>query len=262
MLAECRAADAARTEVAILDHGCGSAFTLLYLLALGFERIYGVDVKKDPELWNRLLREVYGVREQRFWVYDGCRLPLPDCSMDLIFSEQVLEHVNEDLLDSYYAEERRVLKEGGWAYHEVPHRLVPFDSHTRTWFVHYLPRKASLRLHRIFGSNIQFLEKRLFLRWPSEHRGKLAAHFDDWIDLTPERLRRLQKFDYYDGPVRLRRFFAWLVRLPGIGMSLARIVSNFVMMDTVAIKQVSAGASKFDFGHRFRQFTNSTKASP
>lgn len=39
--------DKPRAEIAILDHGCGTGLTLLYLFALGFRRIYGVNIAPE-----------------------------------------------------------------------------------------------------------------------------------------------------------------------------------------------------------------------
>lgn len=226
-----------RDDLVILDHGCGSSATLLYLLALGYEGIHGVDMGGGCEGWNRLLKEVLGIAEPRFRIYDGRQLPLANESVDLILSQEVLEHVPPHLIEAYYAEEARVLKPGGIALHQVPHRLVPYDSHTRTWFVHYLPRSLSLRVHRFLGSNMEVVENALFLRWPGYHRSKLRSYFDEATDRTLERLLELRDFDYYDGPVRLRRLVARVVQMPVVGLPIATVFRNFVMLETVAVKK-------------------------
>ena len=105
---------------AILDHGCGGGLSALWLFARGFETVYGVDVGGDADRLNRMLAAVGAVDEPRFWVYDGSHLPLPDESIDFVFSQQVLEHVDDGVFDSYYREEGRVLRPGGTAYHQAP----------------------------------------------------------------------------------------------------------------------------------------------
>jgi len=134
----------AASEVAILDHGCGGGVTLLYLLALGYTGIYGATVGNPREMWDLLLREVFGIEVRRFFIYDGKTLPFADEHFDFIRSQQVLEHVTDELIGLYYAEEERVLKPGGMVFQEVPHRLYPYDSHTRTCFIHWFPRPARL----------------------------------------------------------------------------------------------------------------------
>ena len=53
----------------------------------------------------------------------------PNNYFNFIMSIQVAEHVTNDLINIYYSEEGRVLKEGGDVYHELPHKLIPL-SHT------------------------------------------------------------------------------------------------------------------------------------
>ena len=226
-----------RDELVILDHGCGGGFTLLYLLALGYRSIHGVDPGPPCENWNRLLASECGIAEQRFWMYDGLTLPLGDDSVDVIFSQQVLEHVQPHLLESYYAEEGRVLKEGGIAYHQVPHRLVPYDSHSRTWLIHYLPLQLRRPLFRLTSNDPHYIESILWLRWPWIHRSRMLRHVGSCEDRTIERLAGITKFEDYEKKNRgLRRFIGTLVRLPLFGALMAPILRNLVMLDTVSIK--------------------------
>jgi len=96
-------------DIAILDHGCGGGLSLLYLAARGYTNIYGVDVGGDLIMLNRISAELLHHAEPRFFVYDGKRIPLGDDLIDIVFSQQVLEHVTDDVFESYYAEERRIL---------------------------------------------------------------------------------------------------------------------------------------------------------
>jgi SAM-dependent methyltransferase len=48
---------------------------------------------------------------------DATRTDLPDRSVDLFFSQEVLEHVSEPVLDGLLRESRRILKPAGIAYH-------------------------------------------------------------------------------------------------------------------------------------------------
>lgn len=225
-----------REEDATLDHGCGGGMTLLYLAAIGYTRIHGVDIgDSNCERWNRFTREIIAAPEQRFFRYDGRVLPFPENSMDIVFSQQVLEHVRPDALDDYYAEEHRVLRPGGLAVHAVPHRLVPYDSRTRTWFLHWvLPRGAWLRTLRLLGHSVETAEKALYLRWPWTHRRLGRGHFGHVEDRTRDRLCDSTAFEYYDGPAGMRRQAGRVVRLPVVGGVAARALSLFIMMDTVS----------------------------
>ena len=50
--------------------------------------------------------------------YDGCLLPCPDASLDVVFSSNVLEHVPD--LAPLQREIKRVLKPGGYCVHILP----------------------------------------------------------------------------------------------------------------------------------------------
>jgi len=50
--------------------------------------------------------------------FDGRHIPFPDCSFDIVFSSNVLEHVPD--LEQMHTEIRRVLKSPGYAVHVLP----------------------------------------------------------------------------------------------------------------------------------------------
>lgn len=230
-------------EMVILDHGCSGGNTLLYLLALGYRGIYGVDIGgKDPQ-WNMLLQEEFGICEPRFFLYDGETLPLKDASVDFIFSQQVLEHVHPSVFERYYSEEGRVLKVGGAAFHQVPHRLVPYDSHTRTWLIHYFPPGTRERLYSLLGRDPRYVEGMLYLRMPSCHRTQLIKYIGTAKDVTLDRLVSLKELEYYDGPKMLRRMMGAVVRLPLIGRAIGQTLKWFVMLETVSVKTGLASQS-------------------
>ncbi len=229
-----------RDEIVILDHGCGGGLTLLYLFAIGFRGIYGVDPNSPCEDWNRLLAAECGIVEPRFWRYDGLTVPLDNDSVDVIFSQQVLEHVQPQLLKPYYGEEARVLKPRGLAYHQVPHRLVPYDSHSRTWLIHYLPRLLRRPFYRLSGNDPRYIESILWLRWPWCHRKEITLAIGNCEDRTVERLVGVTNLDDYEKENRgLRRFIGMLVRLPLLGRMAGWLLRNFVMLDTVSVKSAS-----------------------
>ena len=223
-----------KSDIRILDHGCGSALWLLYLLANGYRGIHGIDVGGHCDSLNRLMRDHLGLKDKRFFLYDGSKLPFDDDQFDIVFSTQVIEHIAPDVLENYYAEERRVLAPGGMAYHQVPHRLVPYDSHTRTWFIHYLPRPVWLAILSAMGRDPDFARNQLFLRWPWVHRRLARRHIGTCDDRTMARFMSLTDLSGYDGPRGLRRFVRSLLALPGVGWLGQKLLANFVMLDTIS----------------------------
>ncbi len=82
------------------------------------------------------------------------RLPFQDASFDVVFSHEVLEHVQDDR--AACREMARVLRPGGRAVIFVPNRLYPFETHGVYWrgkyhfgnkpLVNWLPDGARNRL--------------------------------------------------------------------------------------------------------------------
>ena len=225
--------DRPRASIVILDHGCGSALTLFYLAVLGYTNFWGVDVGGDFATRNEIARRLFGHPENRLSVYDGTNLPLPNACVDVVFSQQVIEHLSDTELEPYYREEARVLKSGGLTVHYVPHRLVPYDSHTKTWLIHYLPGPLYRGAAKLFGSPVPDY---LFLRWPWTHKALLRRHIGRVEDVTTARFATLHDADNYDGSLRLRNLIARAMQAPLFGPIFEAILGYFVMLETVCVK--------------------------
>ena len=123
-------------------------------------------------------------------VYDGVTLPFKDEAFDLLESNQVMEHCF--YIKEFYREAARVLRVGGCLEVSFPHRFVPYDSHSRTWFVHWFYPKLyhpeyfnwqTTRYHRNLAKKYFIIENRAAeirvdysiyegprtLRWLAEH---------------------------------------------------------------------------------------------
>lgn len=227
--------------LAILDHGCGSGWTLFYLAARGHTDLWGVDIGQPRAANNRLLNIAIGAATgaagdapTRMLHYDGRRLPFEDARFDVAFSQQVLEHVAPECFAAYYAEEARVLTRPAVAYHQVPHRLTPYDSHTRTWFLHWLPKPMSLIGYRLLGRNVDFARENLHLRWPWVHRRWLARMLGPSRNLAVERLVDARVNAEQRGTSgRVRRIVAGAAALPGLGALVRAPLSAFIMAETL-----------------------------
>ena len=103
----------------ILDYGCGSGSHARQLNALGYD-ILGV----DPCATGAPIR------------IDKRKLPFRDGIFDIVLSLSVMEHCFE--IEDYYREAARVLKPGGIMWATFPHRWVPYDTHRKKWFRHWL----------------------------------------------------------------------------------------------------------------------------
>lgn len=121
-----------------------------------------LDVGGRPFIWN-LLKEYYDVapkslvllntpseellpesEDYTIKIADGCNLPYPDNSFDLVFSNSVIEHVgNTDDMAKFSRECERV---GDHIYIQTPNRWFPVDAHLGVAFIHWLPRPLYKKL--------------------------------------------------------------------------------------------------------------------
>lgn len=130
----------------ILDNGCGLG---TYLEALGrfSQRRFGLEVEHDRAV--QAVHRAEGIVEAV-----GERLPFPDGSFDLVLSNEVIEHVQDDGLAA--REMVRVTKVRGRIAIFCPNRWYPVEQHGIYWrgryrfgnipLVNYLPDPLRNRL--------------------------------------------------------------------------------------------------------------------
>ncbi|MDA9708599.1 class I SAM-dependent methyltransferase [Alphaproteobacteria bacterium] len=239
-----------RKDIFIFDHGCGSALKVIYLAVLGYENIHGVNVNFDIDYVNIIMKDKFKSTKQRFFSTDGKKVPFPDKHFDLIISAQVAEHLRDDEVMEYYSEEGRVLKEEGFAYHELPHKYIPYESHTRLWLIHLFPYFCKPLLYGIFIS-IQkrknlllkgsyyanyYSKKFLILRTPNFHKKMLLKYIGNYQDLTAKRLKKNTDFYSYDhdSPIRIRKIIQKLFHIPILGKILILVLKNFFILQTLS----------------------------
>jgi SAM-dependent methyltransferase len=107
----------------VLDVGCGVG---MYTAALLREtpHVFGIEVERERAL---------EAHEQAASVAQavGEHLPWPDDAFDIVFSHEVLEHVDDDR--ACVVEMVRVVRPGGRLVIFVPNRLYPFETHGIFW---------------------------------------------------------------------------------------------------------------------------------
>jgi len=108
VIAELPGPASARSGVRVLDIGAGTGHQSALLQARGY-LVTAVDLPASSYAAER----VFPVID-----YDGTRLPLPDSSVDVVFSSNVLEHVSS--IGPLLAECRRVMRDGALAVHVLP----------------------------------------------------------------------------------------------------------------------------------------------
>jgi hypothetical protein len=116
-----------------------------------------LDVGGEPDTWHELSPvpkvTLLNVEDHcqgllKTIVADGCRIPLPDKSFDVIYSNSVIEHLgNEDRQRTFAREVMRVGK-GYWI--QTPNFWFPIEPHFLFPFFHWLPKVLRKFIVRYF----------------------------------------------------------------------------------------------------------------
>lgn len=137
-----------RTEDRVLDLGASGEVFLRYT----FEDVYPYPQRITGGGCD--LGEVLSARhyypQPSYAVFDGCRLPFPDKSFDLVFSNAVIEHVPGR--QKQFADE--VMRVGKSWFVTTPNYWYPFESHYHLPFVQFLPRWLQREYNRLLGTHI------------------------------------------------------------------------------------------------------------
>ena len=185
-----------RLHGTVLVDGCGVGTYLARLVPLAGLTI-GLDIEFPRVLDSQAFppNVICGAGEY---------LPLPSASVDLVFSHEVLEHVQDDQLA--ITEMVRVLKKGGRIVLFCPNRGYPFETHGVYWhgkyhfgnklFVNYLPR----RLRDKLAPHVEIYTRKnlenLFAGLPVQFitRRTIFGAYDNIIERHPTLGRALRSF--------------------------------------------------------------------
>jgi SAM-dependent methyltransferase len=103
----------------VLDIGCGIG-TYVRRFRQYTDDVHGVDI--EPDRVAEASRELPNIH-----LAPGEALPFPDDHFDVVFSNEVIEHVDDDR--KTISEAVRVTKPGGTIVIFAPNRLYPFETH-------------------------------------------------------------------------------------------------------------------------------------
>ncbi len=100
--------------------------------------------------------EVVSAREHypasAYAVFDGCAIPFPDQSFDLVFSNAVIEHILGEGRQEAFA--REIMRVGRSWFVTTPNYWFPFESHHHLPFFQFLPRTLQMYYNRLLGTHI------------------------------------------------------------------------------------------------------------
>ncbi|NUP91089.1 MAG: class I SAM-dependent methyltransferase [Candidatus Sumerlaeia bacterium] len=138
----------------ILDYGCGTGRSAVYLAKMG-AMTCGFDISPESIAIARRRAEVNGVAElTNFQVMGGERLEYADESFDIIFGQSILHHI---VLDLATPEMRRVLRPGGIGVFLEPQGTNPLITFVRA-FVPYPGKKVHGTDRPLTRRDIRLLE--------------------------------------------------------------------------------------------------------
>ena len=109
----------------------------------GYKNVWGATVNFNNDTRktnyirniNRIISIILNSKNtKRVIIYNGFELPFSKNYFDIIFTKQVLEHISPENRLDFWFEEKRVLHNDGILYHQIPHRLVPFEAHKKNGF--------------------------------------------------------------------------------------------------------------------------------
>ena len=212
-------------NISVLDYGCGTGINVILLLLLNYKKVHGVDVV--PKFDNKV-SENLGFSNDTFALVDK-KLPYANNTFDVINSSLVLEHVFD--LDSYYKEASRVLKKDGVCFFNFPHRGELYDSHSRTWFIHWFPRGIRKFLWSIFSrQGGVYLDGYLNLQTVRHHKKVARKYFSSVEDRTSLRIKNMY-FSSYKGNISLRKIAHKLMNMRFFGSIFVWFFSLFATAD-------------------------------
>jgi len=231
------------TKVKVLDHGCGSGLTLFFLASKSYNNIWGIDVNDTDTFVNRkkacnkIFKIILNSKKDTITNYDGIRIDFKNDYFDCIFSQQVIEHIQSKYLEYYISEEKRILKTNGFALHQIPQRLGPFEGHTKKWFIHWLPKNIYYYILKNDKQKLRLVKDYLFLRWPWELKVAFNKYYKSVNNLVNLRL----KDDVFSGEYSMkekiiRKAIVFLFRLPILGKIFLKLFSVFFQLELLAKK--------------------------
>ncbi|MFH1086067.1 MAG: class I SAM-dependent methyltransferase [Chloroflexota bacterium] len=182
----------------ILDVGCGLG---LYVerLSKHSDQVFGVDIDGDRA-------RAAGAGVPHVCQASAEALPFPDGCFDVVLSNEVLEHVGDEV--AALGEAVRVLRPGGKLVLMVPNRLYPFETHGVYWrgryhfgnvpLVNYLPDIWRNRL----APHVRAYTRRGLTRLLAPHAGSVVvqrcifAGYDSIAAAHPRLGRWLRRLSY------------------------------------------------------------------
>jgi len=105
----------------VLEIGCGTGNILTYLAQVKDCNCYGIDISKDSEKIIKMFETKRNVKIN-FKIGDGFNVPFQNDFFDVVYSEGVIEHFDDENIENMIKEHIRVCKMGGLIIISVPNK--------------------------------------------------------------------------------------------------------------------------------------------
>ena len=206
-------------DISILDHGCGSGLALVYFLISGYKNIIGYEIGNRAyyRKLNFFLKNKFKHKLNYFIIKGDQTIENYDKKINVVYSLQVIEHLSPEIFIEFMQLEKKLIASSGILYHQIPHRLCPYEAHTKTWFVHYLNKKLRNYIYKKKSIDIDWINKYLFLKTNFFYNQYFIKNFGTTKNITYKRLKVKPDYLRYDGNIHLRQFLYKVSNFPIIG---------------------------------------------
>lgn len=220
----------------VLEMGSGSGSRSVAAALRGAE-VTGIEPSEAGVAASRIRAQRYPNIKARFEVGVGEKLPFPDGSFDLLFSTEVLQHVQK--MEQVMAETSRVLRPGGHCYHEAPNNLYPWEFHYRMLWFPGMPKPLGKLYARLRGKDPRHLDDINFIYPRSLTKLMLRYGFREIRDLYEVEFWQKAADTARIRSAPKRKAFE-LLRRWGIATPVVRVVGSIGIYPQVKIHAVKA----------------------
>ncbi len=188
----------------ILEVGSSYGNLIVFARQQGYDW-QGMEPDEEAFAVSKELLKLNNISEEYVTHGFGEKLPYKDESFDIVFSQQVLEHVNDP--EAVIKEAFRVLKPGGHFHFCFPNFRTFFEMHYGLFWFPYFPKWAAKIWVRLWGRDPSYVDTLQFLT-PTKVKRYLKS-IDNYElmsmgeDIFSKRIRTLE-FTEYGGTSKVK----------------------------------------------------------